>query len=63
MVINKTGKYRLIADFVTTGSCSVGTIPKGTVIEIKQVDEMYHQVIGPDFFDWHFWDLPVEEIT
>jgi hypothetical protein len=62
MIVTKKGKYRFLKDFVTRGSFSTGTIPKNTVIEITQIDLTNNKVIGPEFFDWAYWDLPVEEI-
>jgi hypothetical protein len=62
MIVTKKGKYKLLKDFVTIGSFSTGTIPKNTVIEITQIDLNNNKIIGTEFFDWTYWDLPVEEI-
>ena len=60
MRIEKTGKYRLVRDYTMRTSNSVGTIPKGTVLNITQIDEQYHKVIGEGLSDWVYWNLPVE---
>lgn len=60
MEVKKTGKYEFLEDYLNRGTNCVGTIPKGSVVEITQVDELTHKVISPDFYDWHFWELPVK---
>jgi len=62
MVIKEIGKYVLIKDFTMRGSTRIGTTPKGTVMEVTQVDSQYKKVIGPKFYDWVPWDLPVEKL-
>jgi len=62
MIVNKVGKYRLLEDIKNRGTISIGTLPKGTVLKITGIDRACHKVIGPDFFDWTYWDLPVEPI-
>jgi len=59
MKIKKIGKYRLLRDFKTRNSTSVGTLPSGTVIEITQLGG--HKVIGPELYDWTYYDMPVVE--
>ena len=59
MKIKKIGKYRLLRDFKTRNSTSVGTLPSGTVIEITQLGG--HKVIGPELYDWVYYDMPVVE--
>ena len=61
MIVNKKGKYELLEDFKNRGTISIGTIPKGTIIEITQIDSWHHNVHSPDFADWTHWDLPVKE--
>ncbi len=63
MIVTEVGSYKLLQDYVTRGSISVGTTPKGTVIQITGIDKEYHKVISDSFFDWHYWDLPVERIN
>jgi hypothetical protein len=62
MIVNETGKYKLTEDFRTRNTCATGTIPKDTIIEITQISEEYHKVIGTDFMDWVYWDLPVVKV-
>lgn len=59
MIITKQGYYRLIEDYIVRSPKSVGVIPKGTMIEITQVDEIHHKVMSPQFKNWEYWDLPV----
>ena len=63
MIITKLGKYRVLKDFKTRSSISIGQISKGRTITITQVDASYHKVIGPEFLDWEYWDLPVVLVT
>ena len=63
MEVRKKGKYRFLKDWVNRGSLSIGTIPKGTIVEITQIDERVHKVISSDFADWMYWDLPVEPVV
>jgi len=62
LIITEKGKYRLLKDFKTSTAISIATIQKGAIIEITQVDENHHKVIGNDLFDWVYWDMPVEKI-
>ncbi len=57
MEITKTGFYKLIEDLSTRNTTTISTIPKGTIIEITQID--HHKVIGPELYDWIWYDLPV----
>jgi len=63
MIVTEIGNYRVLKDFTTRGSISVGTIPAGTVIRITSIDRQYRKVIGPSLFDWIHWELPVEPIN
>ena len=63
MIINEVGFYKLLSDYTTRSPRSIGTIREGTIVEIKQVSKEYKQVIGPEFFDWEYWDLPVEKVN
>jgi len=62
MIVKETGKYRLLKEFIVRTSFSTGTLPKGTEINITQIDDVYHKVIGPELKDWRYWDIPVEPI-
>ncbi len=62
MIIKETGKYCLLKDFSTRTPFSTGTLSKGTVIDITQIDDVYHKVIGPQLKDWRFWDMPVKKL-
>ena len=62
MIITKPGKYRLLEDITNRSPISISIISKGEIIEVTQVDDIYHKVIGPPLFDWHRWDMPVEEM-
>lgn len=59
MIINEIGKYRTTEEIKTRNACSIGTIPRGTVLNITQIDSTYHKVIGEPLMDWTYWDLPV----
>jgi hypothetical protein len=64
MRIMETGRYRLTEDVtIMPNSISITTLPKGTEIEITQVDVEFHKIIGPQLGDWQFWVLPVEKIA
>ena len=58
--VKEKGKYVLLQDYVMRTSNSVGTIPRGTILNITQIDEQYHKVIGDELSDWVHWDLPVK---
>ena len=62
MIVTEKGKYELTDNYWDRGTTCAGTIPKGTVIEITQIDIRNHKVISPAFSDWHYWDLPVRKI-
>ncbi len=62
MIIKTKGKYRLLQDYSVRKSISINQLPKGTIIEITQVDERYRHVIGPLLSDWVRWDMPVEMV-
>ncbi len=62
MEIQEKGHYRLLKDFSMRGVNCVGTVPAGKIIEITQIDRQYHKVIGPDFYDWTHWEMPVEKV-
>lgn len=61
MLIKETGFYELTEDIKTRNVCSIATIEAGTIIEITQIDDRFHKVIGPDLMDWKFWDLPAKK--
>ena len=58
-IVKEEGKYVLTEDYVIRTSSTVGIIPKGTVLNITQIDEQYKKVIGDNLSDWCYWDLPV----
>jgi len=60
MIIDKIGKYKLLKDIKTGNSISTGTIPRGTILNITQVDKQGQKVIGAPLADWTRWELPVE---
>lgn len=62
MIVDKPGVYRLLEDLTMRGPNSIGTMPKGAHLTITQVDRDGHQVIGPAFPDWHYWNLPVKPV-
>ena len=62
MKITEVGKYKLLKDIKTRNSASIGTLPKGKVLNINRVDEFGHKVLSPELFDWTHWDLPVKRI-
>jgi len=62
LIIKSPGTYILTQDFTTKGTNCIGTAPKGTIIKITQIDPQYKKVIGPSFYDWTYWDMPVEEV-
>ena len=63
MIITQTGNYKLLKDMKTRGTISIGDMPEGTIIEITQIDNGGHKVIGPQLMDWTYWDLPVEPVS
>ncbi|AOQ23043.1 hypothetical protein MTAT_26540 [Moorella thermoacetica] len=63
MIITRKGHYRLLEDIKVRNSITIGTLPKGTAIEITQVDNVKQKVIGEQLLDWTHWDLPVENIN
>lgn len=62
MIITEKGKYKALQNFKIRNSVKIGTMPKGTVFEITQVDNLGHKVIGPELFDWMPCDLPVKKV-
>ena len=60
--ITEIGKYRLLKDFVVRTANSIGTLPKGTVLNINQIDSSCNKVISKELKDWAFHELPVEKI-
>lgn len=63
MKIEQPGKYRLLKDYPTRGTWSMGTLPAGKVLDITQIDRDGCQVIGPDLLDWAYWEMPVEPVA
>jgi len=59
MIIKKIGKYKLVADWSSRGVRSVRNFSKGKILEITQIDIEGQKVIGPEFEDWGYWDIPV----
>ena len=62
MKVTETGKYRLLRDFIVRTTISVGTLPKGTILNITQIDHECHKVISNELKDWAHQCLPVERI-
>lgn len=62
MIVTKKGKYKVLKDFNTRSAISIGTVSKDSIIQITQVDDMAHRVIGPELFDWMPNELPVEKV-
>lgn len=62
MIVKEKGFYRLLEELKTSNSGAIGTLPKGTIIEVTQISEDYRQVISPDLLDWTYWELPVEKL-
>ena len=58
--VKEKGKYILLKDYTMRGSISVATMPTGTVLNITQIDNQHHKVIGDELCDWVHWDLPVK---
>jgi hypothetical protein len=59
MIINEIGKYKLVEDFTTRNAFSIATLKAGTELNITQIDNQYHKVIGEPLMDWTYWDIPV----
>jgi len=59
MIIREVGRYKLTEDIKTRDTYSISTLPKGTILNITQIDNQYHKVIGEPLRDWTYWDLPV----
>lgn len=62
MIVKKPGRYKMTKKFYVRNTVSCGTIPKGTIIEITQIDNLARKIIGPELMDWTRWDMPVIEI-
>ena len=62
MIVDKKGKYRLLVAWQNRGTISVGTLPKGTIINVIQIDKEHKRVIADVMSDWNNWDLPVERV-
>ena len=62
MIVKEKGKYVLLKDLTIRDTIRIGTTPKGTIVEITQIDKTYNKVIGPNFYDWIHWDLPVRKL-
>jgi hypothetical protein len=58
--VKEKGKYILLEDYTMRGSIGVRTIPSGTVLNITQIDNQCHKVIGDELGDWVYWNLPVK---
>ena len=63
MEIKKIGKYKLLKDFSIRNTIAGTKLFKGEIINITQIDNMRHKIIGKELMDWMFWDLPVKKIT
>lgn len=63
MIVKSKGCYKLERDLTVRGSINVKTLVKGTIINISQVDEYYHKVIGEELGDWVYWNLPVIKVN
>ena len=68
MVVQNTGRYRLVEDLQVRNSISIATLPRGTVLDITHIDTRFHKVLdrGLLLMDWTYWNLPVkfvEEVT
>jgi hypothetical protein len=63
MIIDEIGKYELTQKWSNRGPRSIVHFPAGAVLEITQVDKSGSKVIGPDFQDWAYWDIPVKKLT
>ena len=58
MKIEKVGRYKLTKDISLRGTISIETWSKGKEFQVTQIDKMYNKVIGPDFPDWKYNDIP-----
>lgn len=58
MIIDVPGKYVMTENRSFRGPISIETWPKGMVFEVTQIDKNNHKVIGPNFPDWIYWDIP-----
>jgi hypothetical protein len=63
MEVRKKGKYKLLKDITNRGQIKISTIPKGTILDITQIDVRSRKVISSIFYDWMGWDLPVEPVV
>jgi hypothetical protein len=62
MEIKEPGTYEVMLNFSLRGKISIKQIPKGSIIAVTQVDELRHKIIGPEFPDWCYWELPVKKL-
>lgn len=60
MIITTPGKYRLTQDWSSRNAASICHIPKGTIIEVTQIDHVYGKVMVKQFLDWEHNCIPCE---
>ena len=62
MVVDKIGKYELLEDIGTLNQYRSARIKKGAIINIVQIDDVYHKVVIRELAEWKHWNLPVKAI-
>lgn len=54
----KLGEYILTEDLKFSNAHGVGTIPKGVIFLVTQLDEKSNKFYSGSFGDWHYNQLP-----
>jgi len=62
MRIVECGFYRMTETRAFRGSISIETWPKGNLFEVTQISTINGNVIGPDFPDWQYPEIPCEMV-
>jgi len=63
MKITTLGTYQLTKDITIRTSISVGTLPKGSLFSVNQIDKENHKVYANELEDWHYYDIPCKKVS
>ena len=62
MIVNEVGTYITNQEYKGGNACSIWTIPKGTVIDVTQIDNTGNQFMSKAFGDWTYWEKNLTKI-
>ena len=62
MRIVECGLYRMLEDRSFRGTISIETWPVNKIFEVTQISNFNGNVIGPEFPDWQYPEIPCEKI-